>query len=241
MQRLPLKEIIGGLFVIVVMAMIAVTVLFVGRKHGIGEKKLEFYVFFKEVGGLKEGAQVALAGVTVGFIKEIQLVYRDNQPFVRVTAQVFEKNRQQIRMDSSFGLGTVGVLGDTILTISSGSETEALLPDRSSIEGQSPFSFKKLTGNIEDVMGQMLQISGDIQKFLQTTSAEVNGLGPETKKSMEQFRRTMASLEKTTQTVGSEGTQTLVSIREASASFKTLTDNLNTQLKKGKLFKVEMF
>jgi len=241
MQRFPLKEIIGGLFVIVVMAMVTVTVLFVGRKHGIGEKKLEFHIFFKEVGGLKEGAQVSLAGVTVGFIQEIQLVYRDNQPFVRVTALVFDKNRQQIRMNSGFGLGTVGVLGDTILTISPGSENEALLPDQSDIEGQSPFSFKKLTGNIEDVMGQMLQISGDIQKFLQSTSAEVGGLGPETKKTMEQFRRTMVNLEKTSDTFGAEGTQTMASIRETSAAIKTLTDTLNTQLKKGKLFKFEMF
>lgn len=241
MQRFPVKEIIGGLFVLLVMAMVTVTILFVGRKHGIGEKKLEYHVFFREVGGLKEGAQVSLAGVTVGFIKEIQLVYRDNQPFVRVTALVFDKNSKQIRMDSAFGLGTVGVLGDTILTISPGSETAALLPDHSDIDGQSPFSLKKLTGNIEDVMGQMLQISGDIQKFLQTTSAEVGGLGPETKKSMEQFRRTMASLEKTSQTFSDEGTQTMVAIREASVSIKTLSDNLNVQIKKGKLFKLEMF
>ena len=97
MTGIQVKEMVGGLFMILVFAILVFLVVFVGQKQGFLEKKVTYHILFPNVSGLQDGAQVTLGGVSVGYVDKVSLTYRDNRPFVMVDAVVFERHITQIR------------------------------------------------------------------------------------------------------------------------------------------------
>lgn len=78
---------------------------------------------FSDVGGLKEGAAVSLAGVRIGRVASITL---DPKSLEAVVKMRIEKRYDQIPTDSSASIQTRGLLGDQYIGISPGGSLESL-------------------------------------------------------------------------------------------------------------------
>ncbi|MGA7965021.1 MAG: outer membrane lipid asymmetry maintenance protein MlaD [Gammaproteobacteria bacterium] len=78
---------------------------------------------FDNVGGLKEGAAVALAGVRIGRVSKITLDPKSLQAVVKLN---IEKRYDQIPTDSSASIQTRGLLGDQYIGISPGGSLKSL-------------------------------------------------------------------------------------------------------------------
>ena len=235
------REVVGGIFVLVAMVVVIFLVIFVGEKHGILEEKVVYNVLFDDVVGLQEGAEVKVAGVSVGYVDRVHLVYREDRPYVLVTAVVLRKYVHQIRKDSTFGLSTVGVLGDTILTVSPGSREQEELVPTSEIKGASPYSLRKLTGGFERVVEEIAKFSGNTEEFLHSSSEKVNRLAPKAESTLDQIHKTSREIEITSRDLKATGVETLAAVRDASRAIEKLAKDLDGQVQKGKLLKFELF
>ena len=88
------------------LAAIAYLSLQVGGLSYKGEGGLELVAAFDEIGGLRERAPVAIAGVTVGQVTKIEL---DEMMRARVTLDI--ESGLELPIDSSAAIRTSGVLG----------------------------------------------------------------------------------------------------------------------------------
>ena len=148
MQPSPIRDLIVGLFVALGLATIAYLSIQVGGVSYAGRGGLELHATFDQIGGLKPRAPVAVAGVTVGQVRDITL---DERLRARVTLEV-EKNLE-LPTDSSAAIQTQGLLGDQFVALEPGGE-EDLLKNGDEIE------FTESAMSVERLIGKFVQDSG---------------------------------------------------------------------------------
>ena len=94
---------------------------------GIGffQKRIVIHSFFDNASGVKPGAPVSLEGVTIGEVSKVEIspdpVHKHSP--VEVVMKVSPRFRGSLHMDSVASLQTTGVLGDTVVDISSKNAT----------------------------------------------------------------------------------------------------------------------
>jgi phospholipid/cholesterol/gamma-HCH transport system substrate-binding protein len=148
MQPSPVRDLIVGLFVALGLATIAYLSIQVGGVSYAGRGGLELHASFDQIGGLKPRSPVAVAGVTVGQVREITL---DDRLRARVTLEV-EKDLQ-LPVDSSAAIQTQGLLGDQFVALEPGGEDE-LLKSGDEIE------FTESAMSVERLIGKFVHDSG---------------------------------------------------------------------------------
>ncbi len=123
-QEVQWSQLKVGLLVLVALAVLAGLIfLMSGNTGGLFVGKITVRSYFENSAGLKVGAPVNLEGVTIGNIKAIRIVPDHKLTPVEVTMKISEKYADGLHTDSRASLETVGVLGDTVLEISSSKAT----------------------------------------------------------------------------------------------------------------------
>jgi phospholipid/cholesterol/gamma-HCH transport system substrate-binding protein len=139
---------IVGLFVAVGLAAIAYLSIQVGGVGYPGRGGLVLHATFDQIGGLKQRAPVAVAGVTVGQVREIGL---DDSLRARVTLEVDQG--LSLPVDSSAAIHTSGLLGDQYVALEPGGEDD-LLKNGDEIE------FTEPALSVERLIGKFVHDSG---------------------------------------------------------------------------------
>ena len=89
------------------------------------QKRIVVHSFFDNASGVKEGAPVSLEGVTIGEVAHVQITTDPARRLtpVEVTMKLSPRFRGSLHKDSVAYLETTGVLGDTVVDISSKNAT----------------------------------------------------------------------------------------------------------------------
>ena len=148
MQPSPVRDLVVGLFVAVGLAAIAYLSIQVGGVSYAGRGGLALYATFDQIGGLKPRAPVAIAGVTVGQVRAIEL---DDSLRARVTLEVDEN--LALPVDTSASIQTAGLLGDQYVALEPGGEDDAA-QDGDEIE------FTESALSVERLIGKFVHDSG---------------------------------------------------------------------------------
>ena len=148
MQPSPVRDLVLGLFVAAGLSAIAYLSIQVGGVSYVGNGGLVLYATFDEIGGLKPRAPVAIAGVTVGQVREVEL---DDLLRARVKLEV--DAGLELPIDSSAGIRTQGLLGDQFIAVEPGGEIDLLA------DGDE-FEYTESALSIERLIGRFVQNSG---------------------------------------------------------------------------------
>lgn len=106
-----------GMFVLIGLLLFVVTIYFVGRQNNLFGSTFRLKSNFKSVSGLKEGNSVRFSGINIGTVDGIQLT-TDTSVLVEL---VIKKEYQEfIKTGAIASIGSDGLVGDKILTISPG-------------------------------------------------------------------------------------------------------------------------
>lgn len=138
-----------GLFVlsgILVFAMAVILLEDVNLKKGY-----ELKVIFDSAEGLPEKGQVKMSGVEVGKVKEINLV--ENKALVIITV----KHDVKIHKDARASIASVGMVGNKLLELTSGSQDEPLLKDGDVIIGAVSVSFDSMIKSADKGIDKMVE------------------------------------------------------------------------------------
>ncbi len=123
-------ERVAGMFVGVALGLAVFTMISVAVKRGWFSRKVVFTTTFDSAEGIHNGTVVQMSGLRAGSVDEVELQANNT---VKVTFSVLEKFQEKIRQDSKAQLIRPFIIGDRVLEVSLGSESEPAIPERGSV------------------------------------------------------------------------------------------------------------
>ena len=120
-KRLNLELVVGG-FMIVGLLCLAYLSIHLGRVEVWGQPGYEVFAMFSDVGGLRRGAAVVVAGVDVGRVKSIAIENYEARVVLRVDPDL------RIHEDAVVSVKTSGLIGEKYIQISAGAADEHVEP-----------------------------------------------------------------------------------------------------------------
>ena len=122
-QEVKWSQLKVGLIVLVSVALLSLLLFLMTSASGMSvfSRKIIVTSYFDNSMGLKTGAPVELEGVTIGEVKTVEVPTAPARKLtpVKVIMKIDPRYRTSLRTDSRVSLGTIGVLGDTVLDINS--------------------------------------------------------------------------------------------------------------------------
>ena len=124
--RGPRLEFAVGAFLVLALASLLVLALAsTNRQFGIGGGSYPLVAKFTQVGQLRAQAPVKIGGVVVGSIDKIEL---DPTTFQSVVTLSIDGRYKDLSADTSAGIFTSGLLGESYIGLSPGGDPESLQP-----------------------------------------------------------------------------------------------------------------
>ncbi len=151
-----------GLFTALGLAVLFVFVFVIGSQKNMFSKKINLYGQFSNVTGLKTGGFVRFAGINVGTVDQISIV---NDTTVRVDLSVERDVQKFLKKDSRMSIGSDGLMGDKLVTLSPGSEGQPMIEDGDEIPVVNPMQMDQVMekfGAITDDAGIVIANLADI-------------------------------------------------------------------------------
>jgi phospholipid/cholesterol/gamma-HCH transport system substrate-binding protein len=165
MQTKALELLVGFFFTLGVTAVFILTFRVASLDAGSASDSFAVTADFENIGGLKRGAAVTLAGVRIGRVREIMI---DPTTFEAVVTMRVENSFNNIPKDSSASIFTAGLLGEQYIGLSPGGEDAALA------EGDK-IKFTQSALVLENLIGQFvasMAADSDKQQDSNSTPAE---------------------------------------------------------------------
>ena len=127
-----------GLFMVAGVVALAYLSVNLGRVDIMGQSGYVVYADFPSVGGLKSGAAVEIAGVSVGRVQSIGL--KDYQ--ARVTLRI--DSDVKLQTDAIVSIKTKGLIGEKFVLISPGGSDKVVPPGGRLTEVEAPVDIEEL-------------------------------------------------------------------------------------------------
>lgn len=193
------REMIVGIFVLGALAAVTAMIVALGSQQNIFERRFRVRAVFQNVSGLRAGAPVFVAGVTVGSVDALRFVsaaaLATPTPIpepastptggeaeesekasqvgkVEVVMTVEERFRNQIRADSVATIGSVGLLGDKCIEISVGTAAEPVIASNEVLRSTDPLTLTDVIDQIAPIRDKLDRILGDIATMTGTLTTE---------------------------------------------------------------------
>ncbi|KIQ20241.1 MlaD family protein [Flavobacterium pectinovorum] len=106
-----------GMFVTIGLLLFIIAIYFIGKQKNLFGSTFNITSQFKTVSGLEVGNNVRFSGINIGTVEEIRLI---NDSSVVVSMVIKDEVREFIKTDARASIGSDGLMGDKVLTISPG-------------------------------------------------------------------------------------------------------------------------
>src|SRR5262245_20680191 len=113
-----------GAFVVICVAVLAVAVYFVNKSEFRG-KQIPYRTYLRYAGGVERGTTVLFGGISVGKVTSVQ---PDRVDPTRIEISLAVKEGTPINAKSLSKLGTVALLGNPVVSITTGANDAPRLP-----------------------------------------------------------------------------------------------------------------
>jgi phospholipid/cholesterol/gamma-HCH transport system substrate-binding protein len=156
-----------GLFVLVAMVALAVSILSLTTDRGFFASEYRLEAPFENVLGLQAGAPVWLAGKEVGRVEAIQFVPGSDVAPVLATLAIDTDVSEFVRSDSIASIGTIGVLGDSYVEVTVGSESADVLGDGDTIATLAPVNMNQAMAKVTAAVDSFRVLSENLNEAVE--------------------------------------------------------------------------
>jgi len=192
-----------GLFIAGGFAIFVLAVFIIGKQKNMFDPVFKLTSTFLNVSGLQVGNNIRFSGINVGTVDNITII---NDSMVRVDMLVRQEVKKFIKSDSKVSIGSEGLIGNRLLTITQGSPNAPIVSKNQQLQSIEPVetdaiiaSLKVTVANTEVVTKQaadmMLKINsgkGTLGRIIHDTEIAQN-----ISKSIVNFENTSEELDKT--------------------------------------------
>lgn len=151
------QKIKAGIFTIAGILIFAAGIFFIGIRQNMFGGTYLIYGTFSNVSGLEPGNNIRFAGINVGTVEAISIV---SDTLIRVDMRMKTSVKPFLKADALAAIGSDGLMGDKLVTITSGSANEVqLLSGGSRIMTVNPV-------DLDRILGQFTAVAGDAEVIM---------------------------------------------------------------------------
>ena len=155
-----------GMFIIIGLVLFVTTIYFVGKQKNLFGSTFELTAKFNSVNGLDVGNNVRFSGINIGTVEEIEFL-TDTSVVIKLVIK--EEVRKYIKKDAIASISSDGLMGDKVLIISSGKNSNVIVEDNDNIASKQAIemddlmlSVKKSVDNAGVITAQLAQFSSSM-------------------------------------------------------------------------------
>ncbi len=152
-----------GVFVSVGLVLLIAGIYFIGKKQQFFHSTLSASCVFKNVNGLQEGNNVRFAGIDVGTIDYIEIL---SDTAVKVSMIINDDVQKFIKKDAVAAIGTDGLMGNKILTISPGNGSSEMIVDKDIIKTAQPAGIDEIVERIKTAVDTAQKVFNDLSAIM---------------------------------------------------------------------------
>ena len=199
-----------GLFLVTGILIFVVTVYYIGKNKNLFGNTFLLKSQFKNVSGLKIGNNVRFSGINIGTVKNIDFV---SDSSIVVVSIIESEVQKYIKTDAFATIGSDGLMGDKVLSISPGTASNEIVTDNSFIKSSKAIELDDLMKGLKKSVDNAANITNELVVFTKKLNNN-NGV----------LSRLM-----TDQKFASSLTNTLSNLELSSSNFKTFTKKMNNK------------
>jgi phospholipid/cholesterol/gamma-HCH transport system substrate-binding protein len=151
-----------GMFVTIGLLLFIMAVYFIGKQKNLFGSTFHITSQFKTVSGLEVGNNVRFSGINVGTVEQIKLI---NDSSVVVVLVMKEEVREFIKTDATASIGSDGLMGDKVLTISPGAKSKKVIEDNGQIASIDGIEMQDLMKSVKKSVDNVGVISDELAIF----------------------------------------------------------------------------
>jgi phospholipid/cholesterol/gamma-HCH transport system substrate-binding protein len=151
-----------GMFVTIGLLLFILAVYFIGKQKNLFGSTFRITSNFKTVSGLQVGNNVRFSGINIGTVEEIQLV---NDSTVVVSMVIKDEVREFIKTDARASIGSDGLMGDKVLTISPGVHSQKVVENNGKIASIAGIEMTDIMNSVKKSVDNVGVISEELAIF----------------------------------------------------------------------------
>ncbi len=211
------QKIRTGAFVLLSLLLLLILIFLIGKQKNMFGGTFSVSAYFKNISGLKEGNFVRYAGINVGTVDNISMV---NDTTVMVSLLLQNNIQPFIKDNATAGIGSDGLMGDKLITISPGNGT-ATVKDGGTIRTVNPVDVDKIVNNLSKISDNAEVLTGGLASVMTKINNGEGSFGRliNDDKLVRNLEGTLSSAKETVGTVKKTATSVTDNMEAAKSSF----------------------
>ncbi len=152
-----------GLFVAGGLALFVIAVFIIGKQKNLFNPVFKLSTTFYNVSGLQVGNNIRFAGINVGTVDRISII---NGSTVMVDMSIRKEIKQFIKTDCIVSVGSEGLIGDRLLSISQGSHDAPLVEDNQLLSSSEPVETDAIIASLQVTAGHAEVITQQLAEVM---------------------------------------------------------------------------
>jgi phospholipid/cholesterol/gamma-HCH transport system substrate-binding protein len=161
-------ELHAGIFINIGLALCMLALLVFGNSLNIFSRTATYHFTLPNAQGLIPGAKVLIAGLSAGKVSQMTLDNRTRE--INVQIQIDPQYRPSIRADSFVDLTTQGILGDKVVMIEPGTQSQQAIPEGGTVPVQ-------VSSDLNQLLRKGNHLIDHLDLLIVRVSDVINGFG----------------------------------------------------------------
>lgn len=151
-----------GMFVLVGIMLLALVIYFIGKQQNLFGSTFYLKSQFKNVSGLSVGNNVRFSGINIGTVDAIE---QTTDSSVVVVLRIQKEVQKFIKSDAIATIGSDGLMGDKVMTISPGASSLIIVKDQDFIASKSAVEMEDLMNSLKVTIDNAGIITNQLAQF----------------------------------------------------------------------------
>jgi phospholipid/cholesterol/gamma-HCH transport system substrate-binding protein len=151
-----------GMFVLLSLVLFVFAIYFVGKQKNLFGSTFHLKSQFKTVSGLKVGNNIRFSGINVGTVDEIEIITDSS---VMVSLVLKNEVQQFIKTNATASIGSDGLMGDKVLTISPGVGSKGTVKNNDMIASVATIEMTDVMNSVKASVDNASIITAQLAEF----------------------------------------------------------------------------
>lgn len=155
-----------GIFLVLSISLGCLAIVMLGGKASFFEDRYKLHSSFEDVAGLREGANIRLAGIIIGEVTHIAFSDDPAKKEILVKLSIYESYAERLRGDTRARIETEGMLGDKYISVSVGSPDQPQLAPGDWVAAEQSTSLLEYQKRATELLNNAEQMTSKINAML---------------------------------------------------------------------------